>query len=245
MEFPFVEEVLKYAKGVVVHSDYIRKMLLGGNISVAVAKINLPYYVDRVEGTGDVGKDVSKVEKDKFIILSLGEATPYKQLDKVILALAEDEVLRGNCIFYIIGQPFDERIDLAELIQQHGLEDSVKMLGYLPIEKVYGYLSQADAYIGIRYPTMGETSSGLIRAMEQGSPCIVTDIGWYSELPDDCVAKIGAPVDVEELRGVLRRLMEDRGYSEALGRNARKHIHEEYSTELYGEKLLNFIEALS
>jgi glycosyltransferase involved in cell wall biosynthesis len=239
-EFSFDKEICSYAKALVVHSDFIREKLLNGNCSRPIAKINHPYFRDALGGAGHAEPEELTHDKGKFVILSIGEATPYKQLDKVILALAGDRHLREDSVYYIIGQQFDERIDLGELIERHGLKENVKMLGYMPVETVYKYLSRADAYIGIRYPTMGETSGGLIRAMEQGRACIVTDVGWYAELPEDCVAKIGAPVEVEELRAVLRRLMDDVGYRESLGRNAREHIHEEYSTELYVDKLLNF-----
>jgi glycosyltransferase involved in cell wall biosynthesis len=54
----------------------------------------------------------------------------------------------------------------------------------------------ADVHVNLRSPTMGETSGTAIRALSLGRPLIVSDIGWFSELPDDVALKI--PVDEEE-----------------------------------------------
>ncbi|GAB4389156.1 MAG: hypothetical protein Kow0025_12770 [Thermodesulfovibrionales bacterium] len=238
--FWFDREVCARARGVVVHSFFARDKLLQGGCRRPVEKINHPYFSDGEAAASGPSADPARAAGGKFVILSIGEATPYKQLDKVILALARDRSLRENSVFYVIGQPFEERIDLGAMVKRHGLGDAVVFLGYQPMEVVYQHLSRADAYIGLRYPTMGETSGGLIRAMEQGKACLVTDIGWYSELPDDCVVKIGAPVDVGELARALSRLAGDAGYRAAVGSNARRHVHEEFSMDLYVERLLAF-----
>lgn len=238
VDFPFNEDVFSHAQSVIVHSDFARDRLLNKNHTKPVVKINSPYFTPTVRNSTKVKV---KIDKDKILLVSFGEIEPYKQIDKIIYALTKDRILRENCVYYIVGQAYPNRLNLGDLINKYNLQDTVYMLGYQPIEVVYEYLSKADIFIGLRYPTMGETSSSLIRAMACGRPCIVTDIGWCSELPDNCVVKIGAPVKVDELSVVLRRLMYDRGYREALGGNARKHIYEEYSTELYVNQLLNFI----
>lgn len=240
MDFPFNEEVLAHARGIIVHSDYTRVRLIKKVPSVPVEKINHPYFSHPME-TEHPPAEIFKPDKGKTLLLSIGEGMPYKQLDKVIRAIAMDGHLKERCLYYIIGRSYPNVMDLEKLIEENRLQSTVKLLGYQPIETVHEYLSQADVYIGLRYPTMGETSGGLIRAMERGRPCVVTDIGWYAELPDDCVVKIGAPVEVDELRGALRRLTDDKGYRESLSKNVKRHIHEEYSTERYVEKLLNFI----
>jgi hypothetical protein len=43
---------------------------------------------------------------------------------------------------------------------------------------------------------MGETSGSVIRALSLGKPLVVSDVGWFAELPDDVAAKI-APDESE------------------------------------------------
>ena len=37
---------------------------------------------------------------------------------------------------------------------------------------------------------MGETSGSAIRALSLGKPLVVSDVGWFSELPDDVALKV-------------------------------------------------------
>src|SRR5207302_5849673 len=59
-------------------------------------------------------------------------------------------------------------------------------------------------------PTMGETSAIAVRALSLGKPLIVSDVGWFSELPDGVALKV--PVDEREddaLGAALERLAAD------------------------------------
>ena len=58
---------------------------------------------------------------------------------------------------------------------------------------------------------MGETSGIALRALSVRKPLVVSNAGWFSELPDSVAAKV--PVDeyeVETLAAVLERLAADR-----------------------------------
>ena len=57
-------------------------------------------------------------------------------------------------------------------------------------------MAACDAIVGLRSPTMGETSGSAIRALSLGKPIVVSDVGWFSELPDDAALKV--PVDEHE-----------------------------------------------
>ena len=57
-------------------------------------------------------------------------------------------------------------------------------------------MAAADIHVCLRAPTMGETSGTAIRALALGKPLVVSDVGWFSELPDDVALKVG--VDTHE-----------------------------------------------
>jgi hypothetical protein len=68
-----------------------------------------------------------------------------------------------------------------------------------------------------------------IRALSLGTPLIVSDVGWFSELPDSVAAKV--PVDdheVEALVAVLERLGTDRTLREEMSAAAREHAGREH-----------------
>ena len=72
------------------------------------------------------------------------------------------------------------------------LDGPVRITGYVPEDRFDAYLDACDLILNLRYPTMGETSASLLRAMQFSKPCIITDVGWFSELPGDAVLKLGA-----------------------------------------------------
>ena len=57
---------------------------------------------------------------------------------------------------------------------------------------------------------MGETSGTVIRALSAGRPLVVSDIGWFSELPDAVAVKVAPDErEVETLATELERLLGD------------------------------------
>jgi glycosyltransferase involved in cell wall biosynthesis len=79
---------------------------------------------------------------------------------------------------------------------------------------------------------MGETSGSAIRALSLGKPLVVSDVGWFSELPDDVVLKV--PVDeheVETLTAALELLASDATARAALGTAARRLAERAHAVE--------------
>ena len=64
-------------------------------------------------------------------------------------------------------------------------------------------MAACDVLVNLRSPTMGETSGSVIRGLALGKPMLVSDVGWFSELPDGVALKI--PVDDYEVRDDRRR----------------------------------------
>ena len=67
----------------------------------------------------------------------------------------------------------------------------------MPEERLWSLMAACDVLVNLRYPTMGETSGSVIRALSLGKPLLVSDVGWFRELPDDVVLKV--PVDEYEV----------------------------------------------
>jgi glycosyltransferase involved in cell wall biosynthesis len=65
-------------------------------------------------------------------------------------------------------------------------------------------MADCDVHVNLRSPTMGETSGTAIRALSLGKPLIVSEMGWFGELPDDVALKI--PVDDGETDALVAAL---------------------------------------
>ena len=65
-------------------------------------------------------------------------------------------------------------------------------------------MQACDVHVNLRSPTMGETSGTAIRALALGKPLVVSDVGWFAELPDDVALKV--PVDDDEVDTLVAAL---------------------------------------
>jgi hypothetical protein len=93
---------------------------------------------------------------------------------------------------------------------------------------------------------MGETSGMAIRALSLGKPLVVSDAGWFSELPDSAVAKV--PVDeyeVATLAATLERLAEDTGLRERMGSAALDHARREHDLDRVADLYLAALEEVA
>jgi glycosyltransferase involved in cell wall biosynthesis len=92
---------------------------------------------------------------------------------------------------------------------------------------MWSLMAACDVLVNLRYPTMGETSGSVVRALSLGKPLIVSDVGWFSELPDDAVLKV--PVDEVEVAVLEAALGVAADHGAALGTAARAYVEREHA----------------
>jgi hypothetical protein len=76
---------------------------------------------------------------------------------------------------------------------------------------------------------MGETSGSVIRALSLGKPLVVSDVGWFSELPDDAALKV--PVDDLEVPMLEAAIGFAADHAAELGANARAYVEREHGLD--------------
>ena len=83
---------------------------------------------------------------------------------------------------------------------------------------------------------MGETSGIAIRALGCGRPLVVSDVGWFSELPDDIAIKVPTgPGETDALADALRLLAGDAPRRTAMGAAAEHYAEGELDVERVAE----------
>lgn len=239
IDYPLNMSILKKAKLIVVHSEYAKKRIQSA-INVEVYKINTPMYPIPKQRLNKTRNDLG-LPNDKIILLSLGFLHPIKRLHVLFDVVARDNYLKDNLYFVVVGESVNPKYQLEEYVAKIGLSSHIKFLGYLPIKDVYDYLNCSDVCVNLRYPTMGETSGSIIRIMSMGKPVIVSNIGWYGELPDDCVIKIDPHNEIEELNLFLKIILDDKSLFEDIGIAGKTHVKEEFSPQTFVSKLINII----
>jgi glycosyltransferase involved in cell wall biosynthesis len=208
-------DLIAYAsRAVVVHSltAAIRVLAAAPDAKVEV----IPHLVTR-----GVSCRKHDVRDGPFRVLCLGYIARAKRIDIVLRAI---KVLRDNGCdveLTIAGAPDPRSYDIEADISALGASKYVRLNGYISETEIDEFLLESDVLINLRNPTTGETSGVLSRAMALGCACIVTDVGWYAELPQDCVLKVPlACMAPEDLAQSIYDLITDPLRRQDLGRRA-------------------------
>ena len=96
--------------------------------------------------------------------------------------------------------------------------------GYVDLTRFYLFLKAVDAVVNLRYPSAGESSGTVSRALAEGRATIVNNLGSFSEIPTGATLKVEIDGDQpEEVGAHLIRLAEDPAFRERVERAARQY----------------------
>ena len=226
-DWPLNERVVDLSIGVLVHSDYVRRQLLAAHPMARIRKVNQPIPLPHRRDRGAVRSRLG-LPGDAFIVVTCGRVTPERCLDLSLKAFARFHQRRANALWLIVGESTLGHRDWDEAVRSLGLQDAVHQVGYVEgLETLYDYIAAGDVCVNLRHPTAGETSASVLRAMAVGRPVIVSDVGWYAELPDDgCLKLEHDRAKVETLAQVLLRLADDPERCQKMGERSRGYVAE-------------------
>ena len=217
--FPLCGTVLDQARGLIVHSRYVGDRARSAGYEGRLWRIPHPVWppVQAVAAT-----DVSGAP----LIGCFGYLNMNKRIPQLLEAFASLRRRLPGARLLLVGAA-GERFDVERRLERLGLTDGVQQLDYVPEERMWSLMAACDVLVNLRYPTMGETSGSVIRALGLGKPLLVSDVGWFSELPDDVVLKI--PVDEYEVVTLDAALEFALEHGDALGAAARAYVEREHS----------------
>jgi hypothetical protein len=158
---------------------------------------------------------------DATLVTALGFVTRPKLVAETLASLARLAPGLSDFRFVLAGQRRPAEYDVDADIASSGLADRVIVTDYLDEESFFLHLAAADVVVNLRYPTGGESSGTLTRAMGARRACVVLDHGPMGELPEGCVAKVAMGEGfARRLDATLGRLMRDRAARERLAASA-------------------------
>ena len=239
---PMNRRLLESSRAAIVHSQYMVRLVREAGFGLPLAHI--PHgvaasQVDSQQARGRLGLDHGP------LVGAFGFLKPYKRIHSAIHALASLRRPFPDAHLLLVGEEHP-RYPLRPLLQQLGLEDRVRILGFVPLEDFLSYMAACDVCLNLRYPTAGESSGSLLREMALGKAALVSDLGSYSELPDEACLKL-PPGDgeVKWLTEYLAALWNIPELGEALGRNAQRWATEQCSWEKVAEQYATFLGELA
>ncbi len=234
MEVPLFEEYIQYAEACIVHSDFSKDRIQ------KVFPMQMVYKVPQLYRSHDCMRVKKNTKKIVFGIF--GAIDPQKKVDKVIEAFAKVFADDNSMDFTlrIVGGVNKKCDYIKKLPGQLNIEDKVDIIGRVDEQKFMEYFKGIDVLIALRYPTMGETSAVVMRAMQLGIPTMVNDIGWYSELPNH-VIKIPIENMEKHLKNEVMNILRNDNTLIALSQEAIEYSQNNLNFDKYID---NYIEVL-
>ena len=231
-QFPLVTAVLDHADGVIVHSRYVEAKVRETGYAGEVWRIPMPAWP-----MADVTADPLLPPERSPVIGSFGYLNPSKRVPQLIEAFARLVEPFPSALLVLAGEA-SPQIGLPAALERFGLRlgEHVLTPGYVPEDRLNALYAACDVCVSLRWPTMGETSASVIRALSLGRPLVVSDVGWLSELPGSVAAKV--PVDereVDVLAAVLERLSRDGELRRRMGDAALRYVRSRHDLELAAE----------
>ena len=243
---PMLRQILLASRGVIVHSQYVEQLVRAEGYEGPVAVIphgawlpSVTELPDRMAFRARLG-----LEETTPLIGIFGFLKPYKRIAESLRAFARLIRLEPRARMILVGEAHDE-LRLESLLHSLSLTAHVRHIGFTPIEDFNGYLAAADIVLNLRFPTVGESSGTLLRALGLAKAVVVSDVGSFAEYPDDICLK--APIDATEedhLFEYLNLLVSRPQVAHAIGGRARAWVEKECSWPHVAERYIKFLDAV-
>jgi len=220
-EFPLTGEVLRLATGVIVHSHYVQQRARAAGYEGPIWRIPHPAWPAPTVEPAAVDGDP--------LFGCFGHLNEAKRIPQLLQAFGRLREQRPGARLLLVGAA-------STRLRDFPLPEGVIREDYVDEQRLWSLMSACHACLGLRAPTMGETSGSAIRALTLGKPLVVSDLGWFAELPSEVALKV--PVDeheIEILAAALERLAADEAARVAMGKAARELAEREHGLERVAE----------
>ena len=229
---PLFERLVDRSRGVIVHSEHARRRVLASRPTTRVWTV--PHHfsppVRSSIAVDRAGLGLPEVGSETLLIGIFGDVSYLKKVRQAVDAFTALRARVPRARLVIAGTHAHADPDLARLLADP--PSGVHVTGRVPLDRLLALMAAVDVGINLRRDTAGETSGTCIRLLGLGRPTIVTDAGWFSEIPDDACLKV--PDDACEaatLRAFLYALAERPDLRAAAGRNAARWIAARHSLD--------------
>ena len=189
---------------------------------------------------GGTSKDTG-LYPGKTILASFGYATQAKRIPTILETFADLRAEYKNLLYLIVGE-LENTSGFLRQIERLGLNDSVLVTGHVEMPEFLRWMSRADIILSLRYPSAGEMSSTLIRALASGKPVIISRLSDVQEIPEDAVLRVRPDREQQDLKAAIVALLKDQNLRSRLSVNARNYLETHHTPQKAREKYQLLVE---
>ena len=236
---PMTRRLLERSRAAIVHSRYMEETVRCRGFAGPLACIPHGAWLYSPEP----GLWRARLGMDEFapLIGIFGFLKPYKRIAESLRAFRRLARLVPRAKMILVGEPHPD-FPVGETIHSLGLSSHVRLVEFAPIEEFTGLMGACDIVLNLRWPTVGETSGSLLRAMGLGKPVLVSDVGAFQEYPDDVCLKVPVGPGEEDLIFEYLNLLVSRPeVARELGARARRYVERECGWERVARLYAGFL----
>jgi glycosyltransferase involved in cell wall biosynthesis len=227
-EFPLVGQVLDLATGVIVHSHYVAAQVREHGYDGPLWHVPHPAWP---------AEDVAPAQLDGAPLLGcFGHLNENKRIPQLLRAFGEFRQTHPDARLLLVGA------EAPGYTLRGTLPDGVLREPYVEEPRLMSLMAACDAVVLLRAPTMGETSGSAIRTLSLGKPLVVSDLGWFAELPDDVALKVPVGAGEEDALVAAFEELAEPGEAARLGAAAREYAEREHGLDRVAERYVAALE---
>ena len=222
--YPLFEPVVDAADRLIVHGEVARARVCASRSAAEVTVVPHPVLLGKMPAVSDASRLTLHarlgIDDAALLLVSFGHVTPSKRIDVALRAFRRLRQSRPEARYVLAGEISPYYPEIRELLKGE-LGEGVVVTGYLSLPDLLVLMEMTDVAFNLRSPTGGETSGVCVRLLGLGTPVIVNEGGWFSEIPDGCCARVSVgATEEDELVAVLEVLAGDPALRQEMGRAA-------------------------
>lgn len=239
---PMTRRLLERSRALIVHSRFMREEMRVAGFEGPIGRIPHGAWIPQADRWAY--RQRLGVDETTPLVGIFGFLKPYKRIAESLRAFRRLTRLEPRAKMILVGEPHPD-FPLQSLVSTLGLSAHVRVLGFAPIEDFAGYVAACDVVLNLRYPTVGESSGSLLRALGLGRAVLVSDVGSFRELPDQVCLKVAVDRSEEDqIFEYLNLLVSRPDLAQELGARARQWVERECNWELVARRYASFLQAV-
>jgi glycosyltransferase involved in cell wall biosynthesis len=239
--------VLSYFDGFVsISSEFTETYISSGKFLSLRKLFEIPNGIDTTEFY-PVNQDEKLLLREKLglptyktIVSFVGWISENKGVHILVKAWKSVVENRRDALLILVGPTKDERFlkTIHSIIKSSNLEENVFFTGFVNGARVREFLQASDIFV---FLSRSEGHSNvLLEAESCGLPCIVTDAPWARDtLKNGVEGYLVDRDDLEQVSGLITKLVKSPDLRLLLGENARKKVVNHFHIGMIAEKYID------